>query len=270
MTLSELAVLIVDDEPLARRGVRELVGELSGIGDVREAPNGTEAVRLIRERRPDLVFLDVQMPRIDGFAVIETIGARAMPPVIFVTAYDEHAVKAFEVHAVDYLVKPIDPDRFRDAVERARRVIAGEGLDALRATLAALVPAVRQAKATLDATAADSMGAGARVDRRIPVRLRGRVVFVDPLEIDWVESLGNYVRLHGRGRSIRHRATMDEMEAVLGATFVRIRRSVLVRATAILYCEPLGKGSWVVVLHDQTRLTSSRYYRAQLGTLLGE
>ena len=95
-------------------------------------------------------------------------------------------------------------------------------------------------------------------------------MFVDPREIEWVEALGNYVRLHARGRSLRHRATMDEMEALLGSGCVRIRRSVLVRATAILYCEPLGKGSWVIVLHDQTRLTSSRYYREQLGTLLGE
>ena len=107
-------------------------------------------------------------------------------------------------------------------------------------------------------------------DARIPVRTGGRVVFVDPREIDWVESLANYVRLYGRGRSLRHRATMDEMEALLGPAFVRIRRSVLVRSSAILYCEPLGKGSWVIVLHDQTRLTSSRYYRAQLAPLFGE
>ena len=268
--MTSLSVLVVDDEPLARRGVRELLDELAGIGDVREAPNGGEAIRMIRERRPDLVFLDVQMPRIDGFGVIEAIGARDMPPVIFVTAYDAHAVKAFEVHAVDYLVKPVDPDRFRDAVDRARRVIANGELDALRTTLASVVHAVRQVRLVTEAAGGEPTPARLPGDPRIPVRAGGRVVFVDPREIDWVESLANYVRLHARGRSLRHRATMDDMERILGPGFVRIRRSILVRSSAILYCEPLGKGSWVVVLHDQTRLTSSRYYRAQLAPLFGE
>jgi two-component system LytT family response regulator len=266
--MTGLAVLIVDDEPLARQGIRELVRKLPDVGDIREAPNGSEAIRLIREQCPDVVFLDVQMPRIDGFGVIEAIGARNMPPVIFVTAYDEYAVKAFEVHAVDYLVKPIDPDRFRDAVDRARHAVTGDALQTLRAALAAVMPAVR-ATPGRDAQIVESQDSRI-TDRRIPVRTQGRIVFVDPREIDWVEALGNYVRLHGRGRSLRHRATMDEMEALLGPGFVRIRRSVLVRATAILYCEPLGKGSWIVVLHDQTRLTSSRYYRERLGTLIGE
>ena len=265
-----LSVLIVDDEPLARRGMRELIAELGDITDVREAPNGSEAIRMIRHRKPDLVFLDVQMPRIDGFGVIEAVGTRVMPAVIFVTAYDAYAVKAFEVHAVDYLMKPVDPDRFRDAVDRARRAIANDGVDALRATLATVVQAVREARTGKDPTPSESASARVTGDPRIPVRSDGRVVFVDPREIDWIESLGNYVRMHGRGRSLRHRATMDEMEALLGPSFVRIRRAVLVRATAILFCESLGKGSWVVVLHDQTRLTSSRYYRAQLGAILGE
>ena len=266
--MTRLAVLIVDDEPLARQGIRELVRALSEVSDIREAPNGSEAIRLIREQRTDIVFLDVQMPRIDGFGVIEAIGVRNMPPVIFITAYDEYAVKAFEVHAVDYLVKPIDPDRFRDAIDRARHIVTGDALETLRAALSALIPAVRAAPG--HARQVNEAESSLATDRRIPVRTQGRVVFVDPREIDWVEALGNYVRLHARGRSLRHRATMDEMEALLGAGFVRIRRSVLVRATAILYCEPMGKGSWTVVLHDQTRLVSSRYYREQLGALIGE
>jgi two-component system, LytTR family, response regulator len=252
-----LDVLIVDDEPLARRGVRELVDEQPGVATVREAANGGEAVRLIRERRPDLVFLDVQMPRVDGFGVIEAVGAAEMPPVVFVTAYDEHALRAFEVHAVDYLLKPVDPERFRGAFQRARRAAERDEVDTLRAALAAVVPLVRGARA-------------AAAEERIPVRAQGRVVLLAPSEIEWVEALGNYVRLHGRGGTVRHRATMDELEARLGAAFVRIGRSTLVRATAIRYCEPLGKGSWVVVLHDGTRLTSSRHFRERLGALLGE
>ena len=264
-----LDVLVVDDEPLARQGVRELVEEQPEVATIREAPNGGEAVRMIRERRPDLVFLDVQMPRVDGFGVIEAVGAAAMPPVVFVTAYDEHALRAFEVHAVDYLLKPIDPERFRDAFRRARRAAERDDVDALRAALAAVVPLVRQARAAADAPPAAAPAAPAAPDR-IPVRASGRVVLVSPAEIDWVEALGNYVRLHGRGGAVRHRATMDEMEARLGAAFVRIGRSTLVRAAAIRYCEPLGKGSWVVVLHDGTRLTSSRQFRERLGALLGE
>ena len=266
--MTGLSVLIVDDEPLARQGIRELVRKLPDVDNIREAPNGSEAIRMIREQRPDVVFLDVQMPRIDGFGVIEAIGARDMPPVVFVTAYDEYAVKAFDVHAVDYLVKPIDPDRFRDAVDRARHVVTSDALETLRTALAAVIPAVRAARLPPGSSAESD--AGQTTNRRIPVRTQGRIVFIDPREIDWVEALGNYVRLHARGRSLRHRATMDEMEAQLGPGFVRIRRSVLVRGTAILYCEPLGKGSWVVVLHDQTRLTSSRYYREELGTLIGD
>jgi two-component system LytT family response regulator len=264
-----LSVLIVDDEPLARRGLRELVAELGDIADVREAPNGSEAIRLIHQRRPDLVFLDVQMPRIDGFGVIEAIGTRVIPPVIFVTAADRFAVRAFEAHAVDYLMKPVDPDRFRDAVEHVRRVIASDGVEALRSTLATLVQAVRDSRPMTDTTLTDSAARGTG-DPRMPVRVDDRIVFVDPGEIDWVESLGNYVELHWRGRTLRHRSTMGSMEELLGPSFVRIRRSILVRATAILVCESLGKGTWVVVLHDQTRLTSSRYYRAQLGAVLGE
>jgi two-component system LytT family response regulator len=258
-----LDVLVVDDEPLARQGVRELVCERPGVATVREAPNGATAVRMIRERRPDLVFLDVQMPRLDGFGVIEAVGAAAMPPVIFVTAYDEHALRAFEVHAIDYLLKPVDPARFRDTFERARRAAARDDVDALRAALSAVLPLVRGARA-----AAGAPGDGG--DARIPVRTQGRVVLVRPDEIDRVESLGNYVRLHGRGGALRHRATMEEMEAQLGPAFVRVARSTLVRSAAVRYCEPLGKGSWVLVLHDGSRVESSRHYRDRLTALLGE
>ena len=257
-----LDVLIVDDEPLARRGVRELVAERPGVATVREAAGGADAVRLIHERRPDVVFLDVQMPRVDGFGVIEAVGAAAMPPVVFVTAYDAHAVRAFEVHAVDYLLKPVDPERFRDAFDRAARAAAHDDLAALRAALAAVVPLVRRARAEVPNDAPEP--------RRLAVHAGGRVVFVASQEVVWVEALGNYVNLHVRGGALRHRATMEEMEALLGPTFVRIRRSALVRADAVRWCEPMGKGSWVLVLHDGTRLTSSRYFRDRLDALLGE
>ena len=256
-------ILIVDDEPLARLGVRELLRDQAGIGTIREAPNGSEAVRLMRERRPDLVFLDVQMPGIDGFGVIEELGLSGMPPVIFVTAYNEYAVKAFEVHAVDYLLKPIDPARFADALEHARETLVKEEGGQQRDALAALVPLLSRAMT------APPGGADSNRLYRIPVRQGGRIVLVPPAEIDWIEAQGNYVRLHRKAGPLRYRATVEEMAGRLGPDFVRIRRSILVRVAAIRYCEPLGRGSYVLVLHDSTRLTSSRYFRDQLDPLLG-
>ena len=260
-----LCVLVVDDEPLARRGLRELLADRPTVREILEATGGAEAIRVISERRPDVVFLDVQMPRVDGFGVIEGVGAGDMPPVVFVTAYDTHAVRAFEVHAVDYLLKPVDPERFHDAFDRATRVAERVDAPSLRALVAALRPLA--AASPPDGTAAAAPPAA--MPRRLAVRSGARVAFVAPEEIAWVEALGNYVNVHVRGGAVRHRATMDEMEALLGAAFVRIRRSALVRMAAVRWCEPMGKGSWVVALDDGTRLTSSRYYRDRMERLLG-
>ncbi len=257
-------MLIVDDEPLARQGVSALLRAQPLVSEIREAANAGEAIRMIKERPPDLVFLDVQMPRVDGFGVIESIGAEKMPLVIFVTAHSEHAHKAFEVHAIDYLLKPIDPERFRDALDRACRALEGGELASIRASLATLIPLVRATQGVASASASGLAG-----DARLRVRHDGKIILVNPREIDWLESVGNYVRLHIRGATLTHRATMDGAQATLGAGFVRIRRSAMVRASAVRYCEPMGKGSYVVVLHDGTRLTSSRYYRNQLAALVG-
>ena len=256
-----LDCLIVDDEALARQGIRALL-DAEAAGSAREAPGGAEAVRMIRDQRPDLVFLDVQMPRVDGFSVIEAIGPAEMPPVIFVTAHDEHAVRAFEVNAVDYLLKPIDPERFRDAVDRARAQASHDDLATLRTAYTSLMSYVR--------SMLESAPAGrAAPPKRLAVHDRGRIQFVSAGEIDWIETQGNYVELHlGSGTHLRHRATMDAMVELLGPEFVRIRRSTLVRVAAIRFCEPWGKGSYVLVLHDHTRLTSSRHFRAQLAGLI--
>jgi two-component system LytT family response regulator len=253
-------ILVVDDEPLARIGVRHLLKDVAEGAEIFEASNGEEAIRAIREHRPDLVFLDVQLPKVDGFGVIEAIGAARMPPTILVTAYDEYALKAFEAQAVDYLLKPIDPDRFRDAYDRAtRRAERGEVAE-LRRALASLTLLVQRSGPSA------TEGAAAP---RIHVRQEGRVILLDPREILWIESVGNYVTIHARTGSVRHRATLTEMEASLGDGFVRIRRSTLVRVDAVRYCEPYGKGSFVIVLHDKTKLISSRYFRAGLAPLLG-
>lgn len=265
MRETRLEVLVVDDEPLARQGICALLRAQPVVPEIREAANASEAIRMINERPPQIVFLDVQMPRVDGFGVIESIGAERMPLVIFVTAHSEHAHRAFDVHAIDYLLKPIDPERFRDALDRACRALEANELASIRASLATLIPLVRAAQGR-ETTRGTAALAG---DSRLRVRHEGKIVLVNPQEIDWLESVGNYVRLHIRGATLTHRATMDGVQAMLDSEFVRIRRSAMVRAAAVRYCEPMGKGSYVVVLHDGTRLTSSRYYRDQLAALLG-
>ena len=254
-------ILIVDDEPLARAVLRELLGTELGLTGMREARNGTEAIAAIRNAKPDLVLLDVQMPRLDGFDVIAEIGPQEMPPVIFVTAFDRHAVRAFEVHAVDYILKPVDPARLRDAIERARTLHERSGEQPIHSTLMAALQAIRESRTSIPATPSTR-------DNRIAIRDQGKVFLVSPDEISWLESQGNYVVLHLRGGKLRHRATVEQMAELLGPSFIRIRRSTLVRARAVRVCEAEGKGSYILTLDDGTRLTSSRFFRAQLEPLL--
>jgi len=250
-----MRVLIVDDEPLARLGLRRLLEGLPGVAIAAECGSGAEAVQAIAAAAPDLVFLDVQMPGGTGFDVIEQVGPDLMPPVVFVTAYDQHAVRAFEVHALDYLLKPIDPDRFRDAFARAARVVE-------RAA-----PAPRRLEHLLRAV--EEPGAAAPL-ARLAVRDAERIVFVEAADIVYIEAAGNYARLHAGRRTHLVRRTMESLERRLGPTFLRVRRSLLVNARAIAALEPYGKGSYAVVLRDGSRLISSRTYGARLRAWLAE
>jgi two-component system LytT family response regulator len=246
-------VLIVDDEALARRGLRMMLRDELGWTRVRDAASGPEAIAAIREKRPDLVLLDIHLGTSNGFSVVEAFDARAMPPVIFVTAYDQYALQAFEAHAVDYLLKPIDPDRLRDAVERAMKLMARDDHAALRRA----VDAATQMIADLRAHPA---GASAGAER-IAVRDGVRTVFLDPDEITHVEAAGNNVRIHSRDHTYTLRSTMDALEERLGGGFIRPRRAVLVRRAVIRACTPLGRGTYAIELDDGTRVTSSRYFR---------
>lgn len=250
-----MRVLIVDDEPLARRGVRLELERVPAVDIVGECGNGADAVRTIVETNPDLVLLDVQMPGLTGFDVIERVGVDAMPAVVFVTAYDKHAVRAFEVHAVDYLLKPIDPERFRDAMERAttevsrRRPLA----DRLQGVLQS-VPASRHGGPPLE---------------RVVVREQETLFFVDTAAIDWVEAAGNYVRLHVGARRHLVRGPLSRLAERLGeGDFVRIRRSALVNVRAITTLERYGKASYSVRLRSGATLVSSRYYVRRIRGLL--
>lgn len=238
MSAAPLRVLIVDDEPLARRGVRARLP--AGAEVVAECGNGQDAVRAIERERPDLVFLDVQMPGLDGFGVVKAVGVDRMPVVVFLTAFDEHALRAFEAQALDYLLKPIDDERFATAVQRAMRRVAE--------------------RARTDAVLAPI---------RIAARDRGRVVLLEPSEIDWVEADGDYVRLHTRDRSYLVRETMKAMTARLPAEqFARIHRSTIVNVSRVRELLPHTNRELVVVLDGGRRLKLSRGYRDELEALM--
>jgi two-component system, LytTR family, response regulator len=252
-----MRVLIVDDEPLARRGLRQELERFPGVEIVGECGDGADAVRAVVERAPDLVFLDIQMPGLSGFDVIERVGADLMPAVIFVTAYDRHALRAFDVHAVDYVLKPIDPDRFRDAMDHAAAALARRRPQGAARRLEA---AAREAVAN---------GAARPPLARVVIQDGGKLRFVETAAIDWIEAAGNYVRLHVAERAHLIRGPLTRLAARLGeGRFVRIRRSALVNVRAITALERYGKGSYAVTLRTGKALVSSRYYVRQLKALL--
>jgi two-component system, LytTR family, response regulator len=256
-----IRALVVDDEPLARRGICARLDRAGGIDVVGECGGGREAIRAIQELHPDLVFLDVQMPGIDGFAVVDQIGAERMPPVIFVTAYDEHALRAFDAQALDYLLKPVDDERFERMLERARRRVAERRESAVGRRVAGLVGDLDTATAT---------AAVRQPDGRLLIKERGRVVLVDIAEVDWVEAEGDYVRLHVAGRSHLLRETMAAMERRLDPiAFSRIHRSTIVNVSRIAELRPVTAREWQVVLRDGRRLALSRRYRARVSAQLG-
>ncbi|HEX2190413.1 MAG TPA: LytTR family DNA-binding domain-containing protein [Longimicrobiaceae bacterium] len=256
-----LRVLVVDDEPLARRGILARLRRAGGVEVVGECASGREAVDAIRGLAPDLVFLDVQMPGTDGFGVVEAVGPERVPEVVFVTAYDEHALRAFEAQALDYLLKPVDDERFARALERARRRVEERRHGALGRRVAA---------ALAEAGAAAPPSAPERPAERFLVRRGGRVQVVHADEIDWVEAAGDYVSLHAGGATHLLRETMAALEARLDpARFLRIHRSTIVNVERIRELHPHFNREYVVVLRDGTRLKLSRSYRGRLDALFG-
>jgi len=248
----QVRVLIVDDEALARRRLRALLASEPRVEVVGEADSGTTAVRLLREQEVDLVFLDIQMPGLDGFGVVRAIEAAAMPLVVFVTAYDEYAVSAFDVSAVDYVLKPVIESRFRTAIARAI-----ERLEQPRGDVTAAV------MAALDRLSPTSQ------PKRIPIRTENGVTFVPVADLDWAEVDGNVIRLHVGRETHVIRETMAEFEQRVPAnTFLRIHRSRLVNVERVCEVQPWFKGDFLLILQDGTRLVSGRTYRERVKQLL--
>ena len=245
-----LRALIVDDEPLARVRIRSLLETDPDITVIGECANGEDAVAAIQANGPDLVFLDIQMPDIDGFDVVEAVGVKAMPAVIFVTAYDEYALKAFDVLALDYLLKPVDRDRFAQALARAKARFPSGKSPAPQQDLQALV---------------DQLAQRQRRDLRIAIKTDGKVIFVRTADIDWIEAVDNYARLHMGPTTHVVRDTLARLEQRLPAVrFLRIQRSTIVNVDRVRAMEPWEQGDYVFIMNDGTRLTSGRRYRPQV------
>ena len=260
--MAKIRALIVDDEPVARRGIRLALRVEKDVEIIGECGDGREALALIKEQQPDLVFLDVQMPLLDGFGVVEALDAENLPTIVFVTAYDEHAIRAFEAGALDYLLKPFERERFQKTLARARRQILSPDSDDFNRRLDALLQSFKAEQRRAVEQRPQPL-------ERIAIKEAGRIIFLNTAEIDWVEAQGNYLKLHAGRDTHLLRETMDGIEAKLDtAAFVRIRRSTLVRVERIKELQPLFNGEYTVILQDGTRLSSSRRYRKNLDLLL--
>ena len=240
-------VLIVDDEPLAREGMLLLLREEASISAVAQARNGGEAVAMIRANRPDLVLLDVQMPEMDGFGVLKEIGAERMPPVIFVTAHDQYAIKAFEVNAIDYLLKPVTRERCSQALARVReRITQGADNQHVMSLL-------------------QQLAAPPRYLQRVALRSAGKIAFVNIEDILFVQAAENYVQLNLKASRHLLHVPIATLEASLDPQeFLRIHRSIIVNVRHVRELETGAHGEYIVVLQGGTKLQSSRSYHEKI------
>jgi two-component system LytT family response regulator len=244
----KIRTLVVDDEPLARERLLRLLNAETDIEILGECGNGQEAARAIRHNAPDLVFLDVQMPEMDGFTVLQEIGPRHAPAVIFVTAYDQYALRAFDVHALDYLLKPFSRERFRQALTRVRESLEHQRLGHLDQRLISLLEDMRHKHA-----------------ERLVIKSSGRVFFLKTEDVDWIEAAGNYVKLHVGRDCYMLRETMSHLENRLDPNkFLRIHRSTVVNIDRIKELHPLFSGDYTVLLRNGAELTLSRSYRERM------
>ena len=252
MTRAPIQVLIVDDEPLARRHLRTVLEADTDVVVAGEAANGSEAIRMIEDLSPDLVLLDVQMPEIDGFSVVAQLDPNRLPVIVFVTAHDSYALKAFDVHAVDYVLKPVARDRLLQAVTRAKTRLASSDAASSMDHLRAFVDEIRAARAV----------------ERLAIRVDGKHLLLPTDSIDWIEAVDDYVRIHVGKNSHLVRATLTSFLTRLPSAFMRIHRSAIVNTGRIKEVFPNDQGDYRITLQDGTRLPSGRSYRAAVAEFL--
>ncbi|MET0645417.1 MAG: LytTR family DNA-binding domain-containing protein [Pyrinomonadaceae bacterium] len=251
-----IRTLLIDDVQLARERLKRCLGEEPGVEVVGECDNGERALAAIRDLRPDLVFLDVQMPALDGFGVLEALGHERPPAVIFVTAYNEYAIQAFEVNALDYLLKPVDCKRLHKAVERVRSQAARAPAEDFDQRFRALIEDIKTPPKYL---------------KRLTIRLTGHTILLPTEEIDWVETYGNYLKVHAGREAHLIRGTMQQLEARLDPEkFVRVHRSAIVNIEKVKEIHPRTNGDQDLVLHNGSGLMLSRNYRDRFLSLLGD
>jgi two-component system LytT family response regulator len=251
-----IRVLLVDDEPLARDMLREMLQGDPQVEIVGESCNGREALEAIRAKTPDLIFLDVQMPEMGGFELLASLGKGKIPYVIFVTAYDQYAVRAFEVQALDYLLKPFDQERFDVSWQRARAQLLRDRNGGMDQRILSLL---------------EELKAGNKYLERLVIKAGGRIYFLETSEIDWIEAEGNYVSVHSARKAHLLRETISSLEGQLDPKkFLRIHRSSIVRLDFIQELQPWFHGEYRVILQDGTQLTLSRNHRDKLQEALGK
>ena len=247
MIAQSLRVLVVDDEALARQRLLSLLARVPDVEVVGECQNGLEAVASIRETRPDLVFLDVQMPELDGFDVITEVGTDKMPPVIFVTAFDDYAVSAFEFGAFDYLLKPVDHVRFHQTLDRARKRLGESPATGVASQLGALLRKLSDRDAS---------------SNRIGIKVNGRILFLDPDEIYWIQARDDLARIHLAEVAYDVREPLSHLEARLPSDrFLRVHRSTIVNTSQVREAQPFDQGDQLLVLRNGKRITTGRSYR---------
>jgi two-component system, LytTR family, response regulator len=251
--MTAIRTVIIDDERLARQRIRRMLSDASGFEVAAEFENPEQGLAYLETNTADLLFLDVQMPGMDGFSLLEALPAERTPVVIFVTAYDEYALRAFEIHALDYLLKPFDQSRFEKTINRARKQLAGD--ERYNEKLLQLLTEFRQRN---------------QEPARFAIKTPGRLYFVRQEDIDWMEAADNYVNLHAGTGTHLIRETMNALEQRLDAhRFLRIHRSTIVNADRIKELRPWFHGEYIVLLKDGTELTLSRTYREKILSLLG-
>jgi two-component system LytT family response regulator len=252
----KLRVLVVDDEAPARQRLVDLLHGDSQVGDILEAEDGIAAVESIQNQQPDVVFLDVQMPELDGFDVIRVVEPERMPLTVFVTAYDQHAIRAFEVNALDYLLKPFSDERYEAAMVRIKSRLDDDSMRKFGQQMLQMISKTAAPEGRWD---------------RLVVKSGGTTRFVRVADIDWIEAAGVYVNLHVAGKELLYRAALHELaERLDPVRFVRIHRSAIVNIESILHLEPISHGEFEVVLKNGSRSRVSRSYRAQLERRLGQ
>ncbi|MFI5251498.1 MAG: LytR/AlgR family response regulator transcription factor [Bacteroidota bacterium] len=254
--MPKIKALIVDDEPLAREGIKQLLLREKDIQLIGESGDGFTAIELVKKHFPDLIFLDIELPEMDGFEILQELPLDHNPAIIFITAFNEYAVEAFNVHALDYLLKPIDPERFKNAIERARNNLRLHATSEINEKFYDLIMSLKSREEPA---------------RRLLIKTAKRIFFVEMKEIDWVQAAGDYVWVHTRGEKYLIRQTMNDMDHSLDpATFIRIHRSTIVNIDRIKELQPLYRGDYAVVLHNGVKLTMGRTYREKVLSILNK